>query len=91
MFAILLKLVSKIARLKVGPTAYMAKSGNFEVADSRISKIAASPMANSTESKGGNSTFKNGILGRLSGSFSTEAHNRSSKSPNICLAADKWR
>ena len=61
------------------------------MADSRISKIAASPMADSTESKGGNNTFRDGILGHLSGSFSTEAHNRSIKNPNICLVEDKGR
>ena len=82
----------------------MAKSGNLEVVNSRIqlriplifnvhfySKIAVSPMADSTESIRGNSTFKNGVLGCLSGSVSTEAHNRSLKSPNIFLVADKGR
>jgi hypothetical protein len=48
-------------------------------------------MADSTESIRGNSTFKNGVLGCLSGSVSTEAHNRSLKSPNIFLVADKGR
>ena len=41
------------------------------------------------ESIRGNSIFKNGICGHLIGCFSTKAHNRSLKSPNIGLVADK--